>query len=235
MTRALIAEFKRLAAPLECEEEYGGWVWFRGTVEQAAQCPLLQRIGVPGEGDRPKSFFVTHEGRRINLVRHTKRLVRLRVNYTKAEEQAERDAVRQQESDREALKKAAELDAKAKAALQNLAEQPTTEEDFRRLARETFWREWSVFKLMYLGSHRQHKSGFRFSGATIDVLDGLVHNILWSLDADGDVIFDEEERTAKVRALQAEACKLDAPLQRFLAQAKVGPVRIDKHSGGDDA
>jgi hypothetical protein len=218
MKAALVAEFKRLAAPLECEEEYDAWVWFRGTVEQAAQCPLLQQLGIPGEDGRPKSFFVTHEGRRINLVRHTKRLVRLRINCTKAEEQAQRDAKRQQANDREALKKAAELDAKVKAALEELAGQPETEEDFRALARQTFWREWSVFKLIYLGSHQEHKSGFRFSSATIDILNGFAHSILWCLDADGEVLFDEQVRMSKVRALQADACKVDAPLQRFLAE-----------------
>lgn len=118
-----------------------------------------------------------------------------------------------------ALRKAAELDAAARAEETRLREHLVNEEDFRAVAHEFFWRAWTGFELVFCRRDglQFQRSGYRFSDAAAEVLRGYVTSICWAIDADIDVVFDEDVRLATLRKLRQEATKADAPLQRFIA------------------
>lgn len=121
------------------------------------------------------------------------------------------------EADREALKRSAELDAAAQKIDEWVRDLPATEEAFRAYAHESFWRLWSSFEVIFLRQDSLlRKSGFRFTATTVEVLKGYVMSILWALDDDGEVVFDEEVRLATVRAAQLAAARADAPMQRLV-------------------
>lgn len=226
MTPAAYEQALRLVHPMPLETRGTLVAWFKGTVEQAQQCELLRDVGVPGEPGQPKCSrtLTLPDGRKVSVFRTGRSLVRVYFRSTEAERQARDEADDRRREDAKALKAAAAADKVAQEALQKLKEQPATEAEFRKLAKEAFWRQWSVFRLAFLGDCQRHASGFRFTAATVDMLHAFAHSIAWALEADGTVILDEDHRNAQVRKAQELACKLDHPLQRFIEQVKASPL-----------
>lgn len=141
------------------------------------------------------------------------------------EEAQERQVRAQRWDDRAALKRAAEFDAEATAAEARANDMPGSEEQFRGAAVQALYRAWGAFEVTFLRqSNLMRESGFRFARGTDEVLMGFFHSIVWTVQHDAEVVFDEAIRFEARDKARLKATKLDAPLQRFLAQVKAdGP------------
>lgn len=217
MRRAILQQLQSLAHPMALTGHSEWGAEFTGTREQAAQCLALQGVTLPGEHGGPKiSRTFALDGRKVSVCRPRGQVL-LTIAFTADERH--RQAEWEKQRDKLAL-----LDRAAAVARADTAEQPATEAEFRQQAKNAFWRSWTVFRKMFLGSHENHASGFRYSSAAVDVLDGFAHALAWSLESDGAVLYDEAVRMARVREILADATKLDTPLQHFLEQVSRAPA-----------
>ena len=228
MKPEVITEFKRLVHPMQPEDpdaSYNWHAWFVGTVDEAAQAELLRERGVPGEDGRPKSYTLSLGDRKVRVQRYTKRLVRVCFWATKAEERDHLDDSRRLIEEREALKKAAELDAQAALLAERAALQPKTAEEFQQAAEDALWRAYCGFCLAFVD--KIHPSGFYFDQLVKDEIRGHIHSAIWAI-RDTTALHDAAHLRKPIDELRSKASKLDAPLQRFLASVKDVPIELQE-------